>query len=509
MANSNLYALFETRFKEAADQTALRQPGGRTLTYDDLLQEVGRYANALSHLGVQPGDRVSVQIEKSLENVFLYLATLKIGAAYHPLNPAYSLREVDFFISDARPAVVITDDGRREGLAALADRYDVRHMGVMNRDGSGDFIDLAAGMSPNAATEQRDANDLAGLFYTSGTTGRSKGAMISHGNLAANAVTLHKLWGFVHGDILLHALPIFHVHGLHIALHTAFLNTSEIIWMPKFNTGDVIEHLPSASVMMGVPTFYTRLLADAGFNRDKAAHMRLFISGSAPLLAETHTLFEERTGHRILERYGMTETGMMTSNPLEGERLAGTVGYALPDVDLRIASAEGQELARGDIGVIEAKGPNIFQGYWNLPEKTEEEIRADGFFITGDLASMTEDGRVTISGRTKDLIISGGFNIYPKEIEDLIDDLPGVGESAVIGVPHPDFGEGVVAVLTGEGGLTEQGILGALADQLAKFKMPKRVHFVAELPRNVMSKVQKAELRTRFAEEFMPAGKIS
>jgi malonyl-CoA/methylmalonyl-CoA synthetase len=352
-------------------------------------------------------------------------------------------------------------------------------------------------MDERHATVARSHDDLAGLLYTSGTTGRSKGAMITHGNLASNAATLVELWRITKEDRLLHALPVFHVHGLFVALNTAFLAASEMIWFGKFDVKALMAAMPKATMMMGVPTFYTRLLSEAGFTRETAKAMRLFISGSAPLLAETHAAFSARTGHAILERYGMTETGMITSNPYDGARLPGTVGYALPQVEVRIRGEQP--------GVLEVKGPNVFKGYWRMPEKTREDFTPDGFFITGDVATIAADGRVTIAGRAKDLIISGGFNVYPKEIEEALDAFPGVGESAVIGVPHPDFGEGVVAVVTAKGPLApEAEIIAALSKSLAKFKVPKRIYEVAELPRNAMGKVQKAELRKRYAASFAP-----
>jgi malonyl-CoA/methylmalonyl-CoA synthetase len=376
----------------------------------------------------------------------------------------------------------------------------------MEPDGSGSLAELAAGMSSAHTTASRQKDDLAALLYTSGTTGRSKGAMISHENLLSNAEVLHRLWGFVPTDVLLHALPVYHVHGLFVALNTSFLNGTKIIWLARFDLDEVMRLLPEATVMMGVPTFYTRLLAHASFGREHCRNLRLAIAGSAPLLAETHVEFETRTGHKILERYGMTEAGMITSNPYRnGERLAGTVGYPLPGVCVRIADKAGRELPRGEVGVLEVKGPNVFKGYWRNPEKTKDEFRADGYFITGDLSVMAPDGRISIVGRAKDLIISGGFNVYPKEIEDELNALPGVGESAVVGVPHPDFGEGVIAVVTAQPGASppvEAELIMALGTRLAKFKLPKRIYVAQELPRNTMGKVQKAELRSKYGSTF-------
>ena len=504
MANENLYHLFETRFSKARQKIALRPADGSTpVTYAELEVNVSRYANALEKLGAEPGDRVSVQIEKSIANVYLYLAVLKVGAVYQPLNTAYTPAEVDYFISDARPKIIVSDPKQALEIDNIAKAYGILSVTTLDAKGEGALAELAAAQPAQHETVVRKSDDLAGLLYTSGTTGRSKGAMLSHHNLSSNALTLHELWQFAPNDVLVHALPIFHVHGLYVALNTAFLNTSEIIWMSKFDANAVVDALPQASVLMGVPTFYTRLLSEPAFTKDACANMRLFISGSAPLLAETHTEFEARTGHRILERYGMTESGMITSNPYDGERIAGTVGFALPGVDVRVATDSGESLPAGEVGVLEAKGPNIFSGYWQMPEKTAEEFRKDGYFITGDIARMDADGRVTIVGRAKDMIISGGFNVYPKEIKSEIDDMAGIGESAVIGVPHHDFGEGVVAVVTPNGDApTEADIISALSTHLAKFKVPKRVYFVEALPRNTMGKVQKVELRETYKDTF-------
>jgi malonyl-CoA/methylmalonyl-CoA synthetase len=494
VTDHNLYSAFDRVFERAGERTAFNSVGGAALlTYAELRRGVSRYANALLALGAGPGDRVSVQVEKSLANVLLYLAVMKAGAVFQPLNPAYTEREVEYFVGDAGPEIVVCDPSRQKSMRRLADRHRVAAVVNLDARGEGSLADLAARMDDRHETVARQADDLGGLLYTSGTTGRSKGAMITHGNLASNAETLVKLWGFHDGDVLLHALPIFHVHGLYVALNTSFLNASEMIWFDRFDAGAVIAALPRATLMMGVPTFYTRLLADPGFTRETSCNMRLFISGSAPLLAETHREFFARTGHAILERYGMTETGMIASNPYDGERIAGTVGFALPGVDVRIAGS----------GVIEVKGPNVFRGYWRMPEKTAEDFTADGYFITGDVGTMDARGRLAIVGRAKDVIISGGFNIYPKEIEGELDAIDGVVESAVIGVPHADFGEAVVAVVTARKKLPpEREMIAGLATRLARFKVPKRIHVVDELPRNAMGKVQKAELRRRYAGSF-------
>jgi malonyl-CoA/methylmalonyl-CoA synthetase len=497
-ASGNLFDLFADRFREAGGKTAFAAPSGEPLlTYAGVLDGAARYANALENLGAAPGARVTVQAEKSIASVLLYLGCLKCGAVYQPLNTAYTLAEADYFIGDAEPHVVVCDPRDQAAMRGLADRRGVFAVLNLGAKGEGTMAALARRMETRHDTVPRAADDLAGLLYTSGTTGRSKGAMLSHGNLASNALTLHTLWAFEDGDVLLHALPFYHVHGLFVALHTAFLNTSAILWHDKFERDAVLDAIPRATVMMGVPTFYTRLLSSPRLDAALCKDMRLFICGSAPLLAETHREFEARTGHAILERYGMTETGMIASNPYDGERLAGTVGYALPDVSVRIAAQPG---------VIEVKGPNVFKGYWRMPEKTAEDFTADGYFITGDVGAMADDGRVSIVGRAKDLVISGGFNVYPKEVEDAIDAMDGVIESAVIGAPHPDFGEGVVAVIAAKAELpSEREIIAALAERLAKFKLPKRVFIVADLPRNSMGKVQKAELRKRYAECFTKA----
>jgi malonyl-CoA/methylmalonyl-CoA synthetase len=499
--NHNLYHAFERQFLAAGDAPALTSPQGKPgLSYRDLAEGAGRYANALLALGVGPGDRVTVQVEKSAANVLLYLGALKAGAVYQPLNTAYSPSELDYFIADARPAVIVSDPASARPARDIAGRHGGTVV-TLDAAGGGEMADLAAGMSPVHETVSRTADDLAGLLYTSGTTGRSKGAMITHGNLVSNTEALHEAWRFTPGDVLLHALPIFHVHGLYVALGTAFLNRSEILWHQKFDADAVMRDLPRASVMMGVPTFYTRLVLRADLSVDSCANVRLFVSGSAPLLAETHKTFEAKTGHRILERYGMTETGMITSNPYDGERRAGTVGYPLQGISVRIADENGSEVALGEVGMIEVKGPNVFKGYWGMPDETAKSFRADGYFITGDLGMVEADGRVSIVGRGKDLIISGGLNIYPKEIEIELDAMQGVSESAVIGVPHPDFGESVVAVVTGSPP-PEPEMIAQLSGRLARFKVPKRIFTIPELPRNVMGKVQKSELRQKFADTF-------
>ncbi len=462
--NGNLYALLASRFPADRAQPAFELLDGGAVSYGELEAGAGRLAALLKAKGVGVGDRVAVQAPKSIEAVMLYLATLKVGAALLPLNTAYTKAEVDYFVADAEPALFVTD------AVALAAE--------------------AAGLAPLDAVHEADPGDLAAIVYTSGTTGRSKGAMLSHGALAANGQALTDAWGFTSQDVLLHALPIYHVHGLFIALHCVLLSGSRVLWLPKFDEADVLAALPRATAMMGVPTFYSRLLADLRFTRQAAEHMRVFISGSAPLLPSTFAEFEDRTGQPLLERYGMSEAAIITTNPLHGARLAGSVGYPLPGVALRVA----------DDGIVQIKGPSVTSGYWRNPEKTVEAFTADGYFVTGDVGRQDADGRLWLSGRSSDLIISGGLNVYPKEIELVLDEQPGVVESAVIGLPHADFGEAVVAVVAGEG--DEAAMIAAARARLAAFKCPKRVIFVGDLPRNAMGKVLKAELRRRYADTF-------
>ncbi|MGY4750629.1 malonate--CoA ligase [Pannonibacter sp. Q-1] len=474
---------------------------GRSWTYQDMMDQSGKLAGVLIELGVEPGDRVAVQVEKSAEALMLYLACVRAGAVYLPLNTAYTLAELDYFISDAEPRLVVCAPKAREGLEPVAAKYGAR-VETLDDTGGGSLMDKVTGKPADFADVQRGPDDLAAILYTSGTTGRSKGAMLSHDNLLSNAATLREYWRFTSGDRLIHALPIFHTHGLFVASNVIMLSGASMYFLSKFDPEAVLRLMQSASVLMGVPTFYVRLLQSEGLTKEATARMRLFISGSAPLLADTHRQFEEATGHRILERYGMTETNMNTSNPYEGERVAGTVGFPLPGVSLRVTDPEtGASVADGETGMIEVKGPNVFQGYWRMPEKTRAEFRDDGFFITGDLGKIDERGYVHIVGRGKDLVISGGYNIYPKEVETEIDQLAGVVESAVIGVAHPDFGEGVTAIVVRQKGanLAETDVLAKLQDRLARYKQPKRVIFVDELPRNTMGKVQKNVLRDTYA----------
>ncbi len=495
--NANLYTLFQRHFPTDRRQPFLIHDRGET-SFAEVETLSGRYGAVLRDMGVQKGDRVIVQVKKSPEAVLLYLACLRIGAIFIPLNTAYTLPEVQYFVTDATPKAIVCDPAERDAFTTTFDA------GILTLDdqGGGSLPGRAQGVGAGGEVVVSDADDLAAILYTSGTTGRSKGAMLTNVNLASNAQMLHRYWAWQKGDVLLHALPIFHVHGLFIALHCALLNGSTVLFHNRFDPAAVIRDLPRATVMMGVPTFYTRLLDAPDFTAQTCDQMRLFISGSAPLLADTFAAFETRTGHKILERYGMTEAGMITSNPYAGARIAGTVGFALPGVQARVADATGTELPRGKVGVLEITGPNVFAGYWQMPEKTAEEFRADGYFITGDLATMADDGRITIVGRAKDLVISGGFNVYPKEVEDCIDAMPSVKESAVIGLPHPDFGEGVAAVVVAQSAVTEADVLAHLAGRLAKFKQPKKVFIVPELPRNTMGKVQKKALRETYSKAF-------
>ncbi|MEM8759336.1 MAG: malonyl-CoA synthase [Pseudomonadota bacterium] len=493
------------------DRVFARLEDGRKVTYGDLDRLSAQFAAALVDLGVEPGDRVAVQVEKSIEALMLYLGCVRAGGVFLPLNTAYTASEVGYFLGDATPRLVVADPGKADALAPFAAKAGARleTMGVWAADGN-EHGSMFGHLSEEAAFDDvsRRPDDLAAILYTSGTTGRSKGAMLSHDNLASNALTLRDYWRFTAHDVLIHALPIYHTHGLFVATNTTLVAGSELIFMGKFDAGKVLDAMPCATALMGVPTFYTRLLAEERLDREVTAKMRLFVAGSAPLLAETHRQWEARTGHAILERYGMTEASMITSNPYDGARRAGTVGHPLPGVEVKVTHPETRAaLAQGEIGVIQAKGPNIFKGYWRMPEKTKEELSDDGWFITGDLGMIDDEGYVVIVGRGKDLIISGGFNVYPKEVEGEIDRLPGVVESAVIGVPHPDFGEGVVAVVVPEDGAAREkdAVMAPLKDRVAKFKQPKHVVFVDALPRNAMGKVQKKDLRETYADLFQTA----
>src|SRR6201996_448753 len=501
--NANLFSrLFDGLDNPA--RLAIEMLDGTKISYKDLIALAGQTANVLVANGVKTGDRVAAQTEKSVAALVLYLATVRAGAVYLPLNTAYTLNELEYFLTDAEPSMVVCDPAKAEGIGAIAARIGARVM-TLGADGKGSLTDAAAKAKPEFATVARANDDLAAILYTSGTTGRSKGAMLTHDNLASNSFSLVDYWRFTDKDVLIHALPIYHTHGLFVASNVTLFARASMIFLPKFDPELIIKLMARATVLMGVPTFYVRLLQSPALTKESTKHMRVFISGSAPLLADTHREWEARTGFAILERYGMTETNMNPSNPYDGPRVAGAVGHPLPGVSVRVTDPEtGKELARDTIGMIEVKGSNVFKGYWRMPEKTKAEFRDDGFFITGDLGKIDANDYVHILGRGKDLVISGGFNVYPKEIESEIDAMPGVVESAVIGVPHADFGEGVTAVVvcSKDAGVDEASVLQALDGRLAKFKMPKRVFVVDELPRNAMGKVQKNILRDTYAKIY-------
>lgn len=491
--SGDLYSRFSRSFSQFADRV-LVESQGRAWTYADIEQEAARLATVLGGLGVAAGERVLVQTDKSVETLILYIAVIRAGGIYLPLNVDYTEAELEYFAADATPILAVCRDASADLFERIGQgRFTVRTLEQL----------LAAMTEEQLPPAVRDAEDIAAILYTSGTTGKPKGAMLTHRNLVANGDTLIDLWRFTPEDRLIHALPIFHVHGLFVAVHCVLFSGASMLFLPKFESDVAIAEMARSSVLMGVPTFYIRLLADDHFNREAAAEMRLFISGSAPLSADIHRAFEQRSGHRVLERYGMTETGMLTSNPYEGERRAGYVGLPLPGVELRIAEAEsGKILPQGEVGIVEVKGPNVFNGYWQMPEKTAAEFRADGFFITGDMGVIDEQGYVQLVGREKDLIISGGLNVYPAEVEAVLDEREDVAEAAVIGVPHPDLGEAVVAVLRPNGLFDGQAIRAALRKDLAGFKVPKEIIAVEDLPRNTMGKIQKKLLREQYAGLF-------
>lgn len=499
--NDNLYAQFESRFPANRSRPLLILEDGREISYQEAEESCARYAGFLTGLGLVPGDRVAVQVEKSPEALLLYLACLRAGLVYLPLNSAYQQGEVGYFLENAEPGAVIAQPRSLPWLEPIAAARGIRHVYTLDEHGGGTFVAAARTASTKFATVARSADELAAILYTSGTTGRSKGAMITHRNLASNARVLHEYWKFGPDDILVHMLPLFHVHGLFVACHCVLMNGTAMRFHARFDARGAIADFGRSAVFMGVPTFYTRLLAEEGLTRAACAGMRLFVSGSAPLAAETHAEFEARTGHRILERYGMTETGMITSNPFIGERRPGTVGFPLPGTSVRVVGDDGTPCAAGEVGHIQVKGDNVLPGYWRMPEKNKEEYTPDGYFRTGDVGSFSADGYLSIVGRSKDLIITGGYNVYPKEVELAIDEMPDVLESAVIGVPHSDFGEAVTAVVVPRPGrqpATEGEVIAWLRSRLANFKVPKRVFVVDELPRNTMGKVQKNVLRDTY-----------
>ncbi|OJA05696.1 malonyl-CoA synthase [Halomonas sp. QHL1] len=504
----NLFETFAAKMRERAEADFITTRDGRRYRYTDALSISAQLAGALTELGVKQGDRVAVQVDKSPEAILLYLACLRIGGVYLPLNTGYTGDEIRYFLNDAEPALFVCRPKLLDEAKALAAETGCPAVATLGSASDGSLMETARTAAPREDVVALGERDLAAILYTSGTTGRSKGAMLTHKNLASNAETLVTAWHFSADDRLIHALPIFHTHGLFVACNVTLMAGASMLFLPKFDADVIFEELPRGSVMMGVPTFYTRLVQDERLTPDATANMRLFVSGSAPLTAETHEAFEAKTGHAILERYGMTETNMNLSNPYEGARRAGTVGMPLPGVEMRITNREtGDEVPLGEIGMLQIRGPNVFIGYWRMPEKTREELLDDGFFITGDLAMVDEQGYVHIVGRDKDLVISGGYNVYPKEVEQVIDELDQVAESAVIGLPHPDFGEGVTAVVVRQQGaledqLNEDKVISHLDGRLAKYKQPKRVFFVDELPRNTMGKVQKNELRKQFNDTY-------
>ncbi|MDR7102312.1 AMP-binding protein [Croceicoccus sp. BE223] len=492
MSEPDLYARLAASMARFADKVAI-ETADRDWTYRDLESAAARLAAVLRNRGVTPGERVLAQTDKSVEAVVLYLATLRLGAIYLPLNIDYTESELAYFVADATPVLAVCRNASRD----LFRRIGGNALAIATLDDL--FADLT---DADASVFARQPGDVAAILYTSGTTGKPKGAMLTHRNLVSNGETLIDFWRFTPDDRLIHALPIFHVHGLFVALHCAFFSGAAVIFQPRFDPQAVIAAMPRAKVLMGVPTFYIRLLNDPAFTREAASAMRLFVSGSAPLSADIHRAFEARTGHRVLERYGMTETGMITSNPYEGARKAGFVGPPLPGVSVRIAGEDGAPLPDGEVGIVEVNGPNVFAGYWQMPEKTASEFRPGGWFITGDMGLIDADGYVQLVGREKDLIISGGLNVYPAEVEALLDDRDDVAEAAVIGVPHPDFGEAVVAVVRPSGRLDEDAVRADLRRDLAGFKVPRRIIAVDELPRNTMGKIQKKVLRERYADLF-------
>ena len=502
--NANIFAALRAAFPADLDGVAIETADGPGAplhyTWRDLERGSAMIANALQSLDLPAGSRIAVQVDKSVEALMLYLAVQRAGFVYLPLNNAYQQAEIEYFIGDAEPAVVVCAPKDFTWISRLAFRRGTSNVFTLGDERTGSLLERAAWMSDQHACAVKADDDLAAILYTSGTTGRSKGAMLTHGNLVSNARVLQDYWGWQHGDVLIHALPVFHVHGLFVASHGALLNGSKMIWFSRFDPKATIARFADATVFMGVPTLYTRMLAERALTREACAHMRLFVSGSAPLQVETFDAWAERTGHTILERYGMSETVMLTSNPYrapDGERRRGTVGHPLPGVRLRVRGDGDAMCAAGEIGGIEVQGPNVFKGYWRMPEKTQEEFTGDGWFKTGDVGKLDADGYVTIVGRSKDLVITGGYNVYPAEIEGFINELPGVAESAVVGLPHPDFGEGVVAMVVPKPGSAVDGdaIVAALKGRIANFKVPKRVFVVHELPRNTMGKVQKNLLR--------------
>ena len=504
--SDNLFETLHAAFEPRLDDPFLCVPGGRAATYRDVVRRSASFAAALRNAGAEAGDRIVVQVDKSPDAIATYLACLRMGAVYMPLNTAYTPSEVRYYLEDATPSVLVCRPESEAALSPLATETGDVAVLTLDTNGSGSLPEAASHASPFDEIVAREGSDLAAMLYTSGTTGKPKGAMITHENLATNARALFETWHWSPDDVLLHALPVFHVHGLFVALHCAMLGGSRVEFLPRFDARAVRDALPRCSVLMGVPTFYTRLLAESDFGAGECAHVRLFISGSAPLSETVFRAFADRSGHRVVERYGMTETGILTSNPVDGDRVEGTVGYPLPGVELRVRTEDGAPCPPGETGGVEVRGPGVFRGYWRNPEKTRTEHTEDGFFRTGDLGSQSADGRVTLVGRSSDMIISGGYNVYPKEIELCLDEIPGVHESAVVGLPHPDLGEAVTAFVVRDGAVDDVAVRESLRDRIARFKQPKHIEFVDALPRNAMGKVQKAVLRRDHAATFSSRG---
>lgn len=502
--NGNFYNILNKKFSNYSENICFEEESGRIWLYEDIENLASSFSAFLNQSGLKKGSKIIVQIEKSVLAVGLYLGCLRSGIIYVPLNVAYTSNEVKYFIEDINPDLIFLSlEKKSEHSALLKNIPDLKSI-IFSGKEEDEFFHKINNIKSDTAIEVLDENDTASIIFTSGTTGKSKGAMLTHKNLSSNAFALNNIWGFKENDILIHSLPIFHVHGLFVALHTAFLSGCKIIYFEKFSPKRIFTYLKNATVMMGVPTYYSRLLSLKDFSKKACKNLRLFISGSAPLTETVFKEFEERSGHKILERYGMSETGMITSNPLDGKRIEGTVGFALPEVNIRICSQEGEILPNNEKGIVEVKGPNVFKGYWNLEEKTKKEFRDDGFFITGDIGKIDKNNRLTLFGRSSDMVISGGYNIYPKELELILDEIKGISESAVIGCPHNDLGEAIVAILISDkkDSISDDKLTKILLESIAKFKCPLKYFWLEELPRNTMGKVQKKILRENYINVF-------
>ena len=498
--NKNLYKILFDEFNQIETNICFDIPGKRQWSYKEIDNLSSLFASYLKSIGLKKGDRIISQTEKSVASIGLYLACLRTGIIYTPLNTSYTLKEVEYFIENIQPKLFICTPDKIDSISLVCKKLNIPNYQSLGKSEEDPFLKEILTLKQSNVFENCEENDTAAILFTSGTTGKSKGAMITHGNLSSNAFALKETWNFTQKDTLLHALPTFHVHGLFVALHTAFLSASKIIFLEKFDVYEITRNLKKSTVMMGVPTFYSRLMSEKNFNNNLYKDMRLFISGSAPLTEKTFNEFKNKTGHSILERYGMTETGMITSNPLIGERVEGTVGFSLPDIKIRVAK-DNKILTSNEKGVVEVKGPNVFKGYWRMKEKTKEEFTEDGFFITGDIGQIDLQGRLTLSGRSGDMIISGGFNVYPKEIEIILNTIDGIKESAVIGVKHLDFGECPIAILVPDGlsnRIKDDFINSLLQEALAKYKIPKSYIWINALPVNAMGKVQKKDLRLKY-----------